>query len=197
VQPNYTAPISDTLLALAEAAGEHWAETFLRVTLESGGKGLFNMRSLSRNLDPLKDWLNHDWVVPGLSDAGAHVSQIMDAGVTSFVLSYWVKDKALYSLAEGIRRLTSQPARVIGVTDRGRLEVGLRADVNVFDFERVGEQQPELVHDFPGGAPRYIQRATGYVATIVNGEVAFREGQHSGARSGHVLRHKATAMATA
>jgi N-acyl-D-amino-acid deacylase len=190
VQPNYAAPISDTLPALAKAAGEHWGETFLRVTLESDGKGLFNMRSLSRNLDPLKDWLNHDWVVPGLSDAGAHVSQIMDAGVTSFVLSYWVRTKGLYSLAEGIRRLTSAPARVIGLTDRGRLEVGLRADVNVFDLERVGEQQPELVHDFPGGAPRYIQRSTGYVATIVNGQVAFRNGQHAGARAGQVLRHR-------
>lgn len=197
VQPNYAAPISDTLPALAKAAGEHWAETFLRVTLESGGKGLFNMRSLSRNLDPLKDWLNHEWVVPGLSDAGAHVSQIMDAGVTSFVLSYWVKTKQLYSLAEGVRRLTSQPARVIGLTDRGRLAPGLRADVNVFDFEKVGEQQPELVHDFPGGAPRYIQRATGYAATIVNGEIAFRDGQHTGARPGQVLRHKAKAAAVA
>jgi N-acyl-D-aspartate/D-glutamate deacylase len=190
VQPNYAAPISDTLPALAKAAGEHWGETFLRVTLESEGKGLFNMRSLSRNLDPLKDWLNHDWVVSGLSDAGAHVSQIMDAGVTSFVLSYWVRTKGLYSLAEGIRRLTSAPARVIGVTDRGRLEVGLRADVNVFDLERVGERQPELVHDFPGGAPRYIQRSTGYVVTIVNGQVAFRDGQHAGARAGQVLRHR-------
>ena len=121
----------------------------------------------------------------------------MDAGVTSFVLSYWVRTRGLFSLAEGIRRLTSQPARVIGLTDRGRLEAGLRADVNVFDLDKVGERQPELVHDFPGGAPRYIQGSTGYVATIVNGEVAFRDGQHSGARAGQVLRHGAKAVAQA
>ena len=67
----------------------------------------------------------------------------------------------------------------------------MRADVNVFDFDKVGEQYPELVHDFPGGAPRYIQRSTGYVATLVNGQTTFRDGEHTGARAGKVLRHAA------
>lgn len=189
--PDYLAPIDQTLAAMAKAADEHWSETFLRLTLESEGRGLFNWRMFSRNLPALKDWLGHDQVIPGLSDAGAHVSQVMDSGVTSFVLSYWVKTAGLYSLAEGVRRLTSAPARVIGLKDRGMLRPGMRADVNVFDLDRVGEQYPELVHDFPGGAPRYIQRSTGYVATLVNGEVAFRDGRHTGARSGKVLRHVA------
>jgi N-acyl-D-aspartate/D-glutamate deacylase len=90
-----------------------------------------------------------------------------------------------------VRRLTSAPARVIGVKDRGVLAPGMRADVNVFDADGVGEKYPELVHDFPGGAPRYIQRSTGYHATLVNGQVAFRDGVHSGARAGQVLRHHA------
>ena len=115
----------------------------------------------------------------------------MDSGVTSFILSHWVRTEKLYSLAEGVRRLTSAPARVIGLKDRGVLKAGMRADLNVFDLDRVGEQYPELVHDFPGGAPRYIQRATGYVATLVNGEVTFRDGAHTGARAGKVLRHAA------
>ncbi len=114
----------------------------------------------------------------------------MDSGVTSFVLSHWVRDVGLYSLAEGVRRLTSAPARVIGITDRGVLASGMRADVNVFDLASVGEQYPELVHDFPGGAPRYIQRSTGYHVTVVNGEVAVRDGVHTGARAGRVLRHR-------
>ncbi len=189
--PDYLVPTNRTLAAMAEAGGEHWSETFLRLTLESAGKGLFNWRMFSRNLPALKDWLGHDHVIPGLSDAGAHVSQVMDSGVTSFVLSHWVRTEKLYSLAEGVRRLTSAPARVIGLKDRGTLKPGLRADVNVFDLERVGEQYPELVHDFPGGAPRYIQRSTGYVATLVNGEVTFRDGAHTGARAGRVLRHAA------
>jgi N-acyl-D-aspartate/D-glutamate deacylase len=190
-KPDYLVPIDQTLAAVADAAGEHWSETFLRLSLESGGRGLFNWRMFSRNLPALADWLGHEQVIPGLSDAGAHVSQVMDSGVTSFILSYWVRDAGLYSLAEGVRRLTAAPARVIGLKDRGRLAPGLRADVNVFDLARVGEGYPELVHDFPGGAPRYIQRSTGYVATLVNGEVTFRDGEHTGARAGRVLRHAA------
>jgi len=189
--PDYLVPTHLTLAAMAEAAGEHWSETFLRLTLESNGRGLFNWRMFSRNLPALKDWLGNDRVIPGLSDAGAHVSQVMDSGVTSFVLSHWVKTVGLYSLAEGVRRLTSAPARVIGLKDRGLLKAGMCADVNVFDFERVGEKYPELVHDFPGGAPRYIQRSSGYAATLVNGEVTFRDGEHTGARAGRVLRHAA------
>ncbi len=190
-RPNYLAPSEDNLPALAERAGEHWSETFLRLALETDGRCLFTWRMFSRNLPALQDWLGHERVIPGLSDAGAHVSQVMDSGVSSFILSYWVKQKGLYSLEEGVRRLTSAPARVIGIKDRGVLAPGMRADVNVFDADDVGEQYPELVHDFPGGAPRYIQRSTGYHATLVNGQVAFRDGVHSGARAGQVLRHHA------
>ena len=190
-RPNYLAPSEDNLPTLAERAGEHWSETFLRLALETDGRCLFTWRMFSRNLPALQDWLGHERVIPGLSDAGAHVSQVMDSGVSSFILSYWVKQKGLYSLEEGVRRLTSAPARVIGVKDRGVLAPGMRADVNVFDADGVGEQYPELVHDFPGGAPRYIQRSTGYHATLVNGQVAFRDGVHSGARAGQVLRHHA------
>jgi N-acyl-D-amino-acid deacylase len=189
--PDYLVPMDQTLAAMADAAGEHWSETFLRLSLESEGRGLFNWRMFSRNLPALRDWLGHERVIPGLSDAGAHVSQVMDSGVTSFVLSYWVKTAGLYSLAEGVRRLTSVPARIIGLKDRGVLAPGMRADVNVFDFDKVGEQYPQLVHDFPGGAPRYIQRSTGYVATLVNGQTTFRDGEHTGARAGKVLRHAA------
>jgi N-acyl-D-aspartate/D-glutamate deacylase len=190
-RPNYLAATADNLPALAERAGEHWSETFLRLTLETDGRCLFCWRMFSRNLPALKDWLGHERVIPGLSDAGAHVSQVMDSGVSSFILSYWVRQVGLYSLAEGVRRLTSAPARVIGVKDRGVLAPGMRADINVFDADGVGEQYPELVHDFPGGAPRYIQRSTGYHTTLVNGQVTFRDGVHSGARAGQVLRHAA------
>lgn len=195
--PNYMAPMEQNLAAIAEARGEHWSETFLGLSDETDGRCLFTWRLFSRNFPALKDWLTHENVIPGLSDAGAHVSQVMDGGVTSFILSHWVKTAGIYSLAEGVRRLTSAPARVIGLADRGRLEPGLRADVNVFDLDRVGEAYPELVRDFPGGAARYIQRSTGYIATIVNGQVAVRDGAHTGARAGKVLRHRAKATAAA
>jgi N-acyl-D-aspartate/D-glutamate deacylase len=113
----------------------------------------------------------------------------MDAGWASFVLAYWVREQRLFSMGEAIRRMTSGPARIIGLTDRGTLASGMRADVNVFDPERVAECQPELVHDFPGGAPRFIQRSKGYRATIVNGQLSVVDGEHTGARAGSVLRH--------
>ena len=188
--PDYTTPTKDHLRALSEAAGEHWSETFLRLSRETHGKGLFTFRMFNLNLDALGDLFKSERVFPSLGDAGAHVSQIMDAGWASFVLSYWVREKGLYSLGEGVRRLTSAPARVMGLHDRGQLRAGMRADVNVFDPSTVGELQPEMVHDFPGGAPRFIQRARGYKATLVNGRISLLDGEHTGERAGEVLRHR-------
>jgi N-acyl-D-aspartate/D-glutamate deacylase len=143
----------------------------------------------NQSLDALRDLLASPRVFPILGDAGAHVSQIMDAGWASFVLSHWVRNQGLFSMGEAIRRMTSGPARIIGLADRGTLAPGMRADVNVFDPERVGECQPEIVHDFPGGAPRFLQRSRGYRATIVNGKVSVMDGEHTGIRAGAVLRH--------
>ena len=187
--PSYTAAPADDLGTLAEKAGEHWSETFLRLTRETDGRGLFTWRMYNQDLDALADLLGHEHVIPGLSDAGAHVSQVMDCGVASFILGHWARDRGLYSIGEAVRRLTSASARIIGLSDRGVLAPGMRADVNVIDLEHLGEAYPELVHDFPGGAPRYIQRATGYSATIVNGELSVVDGEHTGARAGAVLRH--------
>ena len=187
--PDYTAGNEASLQAMADAAGEHWSETLLRLSRESNGLGLFNYRAFAPNMNALADLIEHEHVFPGLGDAGAHVSQIMDAGWSTFLLSHWVRDTGRYSMGEGIRRLTSGPARVIGITDRGTLQPGMRADVNVFDADAVIECQPQLVHDFPGGAPRYIQRSKGYKTTIVNGEVNVVDGEHTGARAGQVLRH--------
>jgi N-acyl-D-aspartate/D-glutamate deacylase len=123
-------------------------------------------------------------MLPILGDAGAHVSQIMDVGWVSFVLSYWVREQELFPIGEAIRRMTSLPARLVGLADRATLLPGMRADVNVLDPERVAECMPELVHDFPGGAPRFLQRSCGYRATLVNGEISVEEGELTGARAG-------------
>ena len=187
--PNYTTPADQNLEAQAAAAGEHWVETFLRLSDETDGKALFNLRMFNQSLKELGDLFKSEHIFPSLGDAGAHVSQIMDAGWPSFVLSHWIRDAGLYSLGEGVRRLTSGPARVLGLTDRGRLAGGMKADVNVFDPAKVAERQPQLVHDFPGGAPRYIQKSMGYKATIVNGAVTLVDGEHTGERAGQVLRH--------
>ena len=187
--PNYTSPSTENLEAEAAAAGEHWVETFLRLSDQTDGRALFNLRMFNQSLKELGDLFRSEHIFPSLGDAGAHVSQIMDAGWPSFILSYWIREAGLYSLAEGVRRLTSGPARVLGLKDRGTLVPGMRADVNVLDPSKVAERQPELVHDFPGGAPRYIQKSLGYKTTIVNGAVTLVDGEHTGARAGRVLRH--------
>ena len=189
--PNYTLAPEENLKATADAAGEHWSETFIRLSRETNGRALFNLRMFNQSLKELGDLFKSEHIFPSLGDAGAHVSQIMDAGWTSFILSYWIREAGVYSMGEGIRRMTSGPARVLGLSDRGTLATGMRADVNVFDPNTVAERQPELVHDFPGGAPRYIQKAMGYKATLVNGQVSVSEGEHTGVRAGNVLRHQA------
>ena len=189
--PNYAAGREMCAAELAKKNNEHPAETFLRLSDESDGKTLFNYRMFNQNLEAAGEMFLSDRIFPGLGDAGAHVSQICDAGWATFVLSHWVRETGLYSLEEGVRRITSAPARIIGLKDRGTLEVGKKADLNIFDSDKVAELQPEIVHDFPGGAPRYIQGSKGYKATIVNGKINFIEGELTGAANGEVLRHLA------
>ena len=189
--PNYAAGREMCAAELAKKNNEHPAETFLRLSDESDGKTLFNYRMFNQNLEAAGEMFLSDRIFPGLGDAGAHVSQICDAGWATFVLSHWVRETGLYSLEEGVRRITSAPARIIGLKDRGTLEVGKKADLNIFDSDKVAELQPEIVHDFPGGAPRYIQGSIGYKATIVNGKINFIDGELTGAANGEVLRHLA------
>ena len=188
-RPHYTGGQETSLAALAKAAGEHPVETFLRLSDESDGKALFTVRFFNQNIESLKRVLAEDFVMPGLGDAGAHVSQIMDSGWSTFVLSHWGRDTGFYSLEEAVRRISSAPARVMGFADRGTLAPGLRADINVIDLDRLAERMPEMVYDFPGGAKRFIQRAQGYKATVCNGQIILRDDEHTGARPGRVLRH--------
>lgn len=184
--PDYVNETS--LAAQASAAGEHWAETFLRLSRETGGRALFNYRMFAGSLDAQARLFESDHLYPGLGDAGAHVSQIMDAGWPSFMLSHWHRATGFYSLGRVVERMTAGPARVVGLADRGLLREGMAADVNVIDLDRVAELQPRLVHDFPGGAPRYVQEARGFDATIVNGRLSRQGGEPTGDRAGRVLR---------
>ena len=191
LRPNYTQSRYESLYDIAEQAGEHPIETWLRFMIESDGKAMFHVRAFNVNLDQLEKMITTSWAMPGLGDAGAHVSQMIDSGWSTFVLSHWYRDAGVYSLAEAVRRISGEPARVLGLRDRGTLAIGKRADLNVIDMPRLEERQPELVHDFPGEAPRFIQRAAGYDATICNGEVILREDEHVGNHAGEVLRSQA------
>jgi N-acyl-D-amino-acid deacylase len=188
--PDLTAPRDASVKAQMEARGESFAELFLRLSRETDGRALFNFRLFCADMDELGDlFANSEHVLPSLGDAGAHVSQIIDADWATFTLKYWIKERAVYSLSQGIKRMTSDGARVMGLTDRGMLGVGKRADINVFDLERVTQLQPHIVHNFPGGAPHFTQRARGYHATLVNGQINVLHDESTGARAGMVLRH--------
>jgi len=187
--PVYDHDESEGLVALAKAAGEHPAETWLRAMLESDGEALFHVRFFNHDYAAVEEFLQNDWVLPSLGDAGAHLTQIIDSGWPTFMLSHWHREKGTFSLAESIRMMTSAPARILGFADRGTLAAGMRADLNVIDVDRVVEGQPKLVNDFPGGVPRLIQKAQGYRATICNGRVIVSEGELTGERAGEVLRN--------
>jgi N-acyl-D-aspartate/D-glutamate deacylase len=125
-------------------------------------------------------------IVLGVS--GAHVCLIMDASLPTWFLLHWVRDRAKYTIADAIRRMTSDTARLFGIADRGVLHAGAFADVNVVDLDALALRIPEFVHDFPAGAGRYVQRADGYRATVVNGAVFVEHGEPTGAYAGHTLR---------
>ena len=187
-RPCYTQDESQNLVALAEAAGEHPVETWVRISDETDGRALFHMRGFNVDLGALEELITTEWAMPGLGDAGAHVSQMIDSGWPTFILSHWHRDSGVYSLQEAVRRITSVPAHVLGLHDRGALAVGKRADINVVDIEQLEERMPQIVNDFPFGAPRFIQRAAGYRATVCNGTVILRDDELTGDCAGRVLR---------
>jgi N-acyl-D-aspartate/D-glutamate deacylase len=132
--------------------------------------------------------LDDPLVTLGLADAGAHVGQIMDASQPTFYLTYWIREKGRWALEEAIRRLTSDTADLFGIVDRGVLRPGAFADVNVIDLDDLTLHQPEFVHDFPGGAGRYVQGSSGYRYSLVNGQVFMDHGEHTGVLAGRLLR---------
>jgi N-acyl-D-aspartate/D-glutamate deacylase len=177
-----------SLAAEAERRGITPAAAFLELALERRGRVLLNLPFLNQRLEAVEELLDDPLVTLGLADAGAHVGQIMDASQPTFLLSYWVRERERWSLEEAVRRLTSDTAGLFGLTGRGVLAPGAFADVNVIDLDGLVLHQPEYVHDFPGGAGRYVQRADGYVMTLVNGEVFMDHGEHTGSLAGVTLR---------
>jgi len=137
--------------------------------------------------------LSHALSVPGLGDAGAHTSQTCDVGVPTFVLAYWVHRRRAMTIETAVRKLAAMPAAAWGIPRRGLVREGWFADLNVIDLDRLDLGMPEVRHDLPAGAINLSQRASGYVATIVNGRVLMRNGEHTGELPGRVLRNAAAA----
>lgn len=178
----------DSLAALARARGVSVVEAYLDALDASDGASLVNWPVMNQDEAAIVEQLRSPVTILGLADAGAHATQIMDASQPTYLLSHWVRDREVLSLEEGVRRLTSDTAEFIGFRDRGVVRAGAFADLNVIDLDALALPVPEIVHDFPGGVPRFVQQAQGIEHTIVNGACFMEHGEHTGALAGRLLR---------
>ena len=184
---DYLPSRENTITARAEAAGED-PEAWLYDYLFAGdGSNLiyFAAANMSEHIPEL---LGHPNTVAALGDGGAHVGSICDTSANVYVLTKWVKDRGEFELAQGIHMLTRQPAELYSLLDRGLLEPGLKADINVIDFEALKLRTPHVVHDLPAGGLRFLQDADGIDATIVAGELIYENGQATGVLPGKLVR---------
>jgi N-acyl-D-aspartate/D-glutamate deacylase len=186
-------PVPSTSLGAQSAAlGREPEELLYEWTIADDGEPLIHyfLGGYPGDLDASLELLAHPLSVLGLGDGGAHVDLICDCGYPSFVLSYWARDRArgTLPLETAIRILTSEPAALYGMDDRGVVAEGMKADLNVLDVAALNPHPVEIVYDLPAGAKRVIQRADGFVTTIVAGEVVQERGLDTGARPGRVVR---------
>ena len=198
--PNYEPALSDSIAARARARGVSPLEEAYDRMLDDDGHAMLlitlaNFRDGS--LDTIAKLIRRDDVVLGLGDGGAHYGMICDASFPTYMLAHWARDRTSgrLSVAEAVRELTTAPARVAGLADRGRIAVGYKADLNVIDHAAVRLHRPVLAHDLPGGGRRLDQSADGYVATIVSGEVIAEHGVPTDARPGKLIRGRQPAPA--
>jgi len=142
-------------------------------------------------LDATYEMLARDITASGLADGGAHMKMICDASMPTFQLSFWGRDRTRgprLPLEHLVRKLSLKNAELYGLKDRGRIAPGLRADINVIDYERLALHMPRMVHDLPMGSARLLQGSTGYLATLVGGTVTRRDDTETGARPGRLIR---------
>jgi N-acyl-D-aspartate/D-glutamate deacylase len=192
--PDYE-PLPDrTALHLAEERGVRPQEIVLDHLLSRGGKGLIYVPFLNYangSLDPSYEMLRHPDAIPGLSDGGAHVGMICDGSFPTSNLTHWTRDRTRgpkLPLQHMIRAQTLDTAEALGLYDRGLVAPGYRADLNVIDYDALTLHGPSAAYDLPAGGRRLVQRASGYVATIVAGEVTYRDGEPTGALPGRLVR---------
>jgi N-acyl-D-amino-acid deacylase len=177
-----------SLAEIAEAQNKDPVEVFIDLSLEKNLKQFFLQPLVNENEDYALEMMKHPRAVVTFSDSGAHVSQIMDSSLQTHLLSYWVRDKQAVTLEEAVRMLSFVPASHWGLVGRGLLREGWNADVVIFNPDTIAPMMPELAYDLPAGARRLKQKATGLMATIVNGEVVLRQNEHTGALPGQLLR---------
>jgi N-acyl-D-aspartate/D-glutamate deacylase len=192
--PNYEPSAEDSIAARAAQAGVPPRQYCYDAMMKNDGKNViyfpcfgYSAGDLSRQVALLED----DSTVLSLADTGAHCGVLCDASVPTQMLSYFVRDRKRghrFSLEQAVKMQTFDTARCVGLEDRGTIEAGMKADLNLIDFDELQVEAPEIIFDLPAGGRRLFQGARGYLATIVNGEVIMENGEYTGATPGKLIR---------
>jgi N-acyl-D-aspartate/D-glutamate deacylase len=189
--PNYLPKAEESVAAMATAQGRTAPELAYDILIEDGGRNFL--------YTPIVNYAGYELTAPeamllnrnaimGLSDGGAHVGFILDAGFPTWMFTYWGRQRQLLGVEEIVRRLTSDTASAAGLGDRGIIAVGKKADLNVIDHDRISFGRPYVTYDLPAGGKRLLQKADGYDATIVSGIVTYRYGEATGALPGRMVK---------
>ena len=192
--PDYEPTADRTVAAIAKARGQTNEETALEIMLDNEGRGMLYMPFLNYadgTLDPCREMLMSDAALPGLSDGGAHVGMICDGSFPTTMLTHWTRDRSRgdrLALEYVVRKQSRETAEWIGLNDRGLIAPGYRADINIIDYDNLQLHAPTIQHDLPTGGRRLMQRASGYAATIVAGDITYRDGAPTGAKPGRLVR---------
>jgi N-acyl-D-aspartate/D-glutamate deacylase len=190
---NYEPPKDQSIAAIAGREGRSGAEVSYDLLMEDDGNALMYAPTINYaayNLDAVQELIKHPRTCLGLSDGGAHVGYITDSGFPTFALTFWGRDRkhGRIDLPYLVHWITGKTADMAGLRDRGRLKRGLRADINIIDYDRLKLTYPYLTYDLPMGGMRFMQRAEGYVATYLGGVATYREGEPTDALPGKLVR---------
>jgi N-acyl-D-aspartate/D-glutamate deacylase len=192
---DYEPELAESILSQASAQGRDPLEFMYDLLIEDEGTGaamVLLANYIDGDLEACRAMLTDENTVSGLGDAGAHVKFICDMSLPTFLLTHWVRDRvrgARIPIETVVAKQTFMNAELFGMRDRGSIEVGKRADLNVIDLNALTIERPRMHHDLPGGGSRLLQRSTGYIATIVQGVVARSHDSDTGARPGALIRN--------
>ncbi len=183
----YFPEVGSSVADEASRAGVDAASWLYDYFLENNGNNLVYIPAANFS-EYIPELLEHPFTVSALGDGGAHVGSICDTSANLYVLTKWVKERQIFPLEQAIHMLTRQPAELYSLKDRGLLKSGMKADINIIDFDALALKTPHIVHDLPAGGKRFLQNAIGIDATIVSGEIIYQKGVATGALPGKLIR---------